>query len=299
MLIEIEQMVDLDQINPNEIIGESWAVFGDTIPKEQYNILSRVLKLLFAIDESMTEIVPLIIATLVNEDLDNQSKKLEMYHTINNVMLEQLDEMGIHLHDQYRGFEFLHLNQYLLEMLLDVSSLEDIYGLADKIIDPSVDNIERFMSVMNVLYNEDTLLELEYHIMDVDERLLTTIAGVLKNDDTLLEGVSDSTITRVKANMIFMDGTLGRQVVTNGSALEGSIRTFKQFFQKELAALSEDTSEEGIKNYVYNLVSLYLVSSVNTASIRDLLVDEFATLSEDIIQAVKIDAYLQQLVLDV
>lgn len=299
MLIEIEQMVDLDQINPNEIIGESWAVFGDTIPKEQYNILSRVLKLLFAIDESMTEIVPLIIATLVNEDLDNQSKKLEMYHTINNVMLEQLDEMGIHLHDQYRGFEFLHLNQYLLEMLLDVSSLEDIYGLADKIIDPSVDNIERFMNIMNVLYDEDTLLELEYHIMDVDERLLTTIAGVLKNDDTLLEGVSDSTITRVKANMIFMDDTLGRQVVTNGSALEGSIRTFKQFFQKELAALSEDTSEEGIKNYVYNLVSLYLVSSVNTASIRDLLVDEFATLSEDIIQAVKIDAYLQQLVLDV
>lgn len=299
MLIEIEQMVDLDQINPNEIIGESWAVFGDTIPKEQYNILSRVLKLLFAIDESMTEIVPLIIATLVNEDLDNQSKKLEMYHTINNVMLEQLDEMGIHLHDQYRGFEFLHLNQYLLEMLLDVSSLEDIYGLADKIIDPSVDNIERFMNIMNVLYNEDTLLELEYHIMDVDERLLTTIAGVLKNDDTLLEGVSDSTITRVKANMIFMDDTLGRQVVTNGSALEGSIRTFKQFFQKELAALSEDTSEEGIKNYVYNLVSLYLVSSVNTASIRDLLVNEFAPLSEDIIQAVKIDAYLQQLVLDV
>lgn len=299
MLIEIEQMVDLDQINPNEIIGESWAVFGDTIPKEQYNILSRVLKLLFAIDESMTEIVPLIIATLVNEDLDNQSKKLEMYHTINNVMLEQLDEMGIHLHDQYRGFEFLHLNQYLLEMLLDVSSLEDIYGLADKIIDPSVDNIERFMNIMNVLYDEDTLLELEYHIMDVDERLLTTIAGVLKNDDTLLEGVSDSTINRVKANMIFMDDTLGRQVVTNGSALEGSIRTFKQFFQKELAALSEDTSEEGIKNYVYNLVSLYLVSSVNTASIRDLLVNEFAPLSEDIIQAVKIDAYLQQLVLDV
>lgn len=299
MLIEIEQMVDLDQINPNEIIGESWAVFGDTIPKEQYNILSRVLKLLFAIDESMTEIVPLIIATLVNEDLDNQSKKLEMYHTINNVMLEQLDEMGIHLHDQYRGFEFLHLNQYLLEMLLDVSSLEDIYGLADKIIDPSADNIERFMNIMNVLYDEDTLLELEYHIMDVDERLLTTIAGVLKNDDTLLEGVSDSTINRVKANMIFMDDTLGRQVVTNGSALEGSIRTFKQFFQKELAALSEDTSEEGIKNYVYNLVSLYLVSSVNTASIRDLLVNEFAPLSEDIIQAVKIDAYLQQLVLDV
>lgn len=299
MLIEIEQMVDLDQINPNEIIGESWVIFGDMIPKEQYNILSSVLKLLFAIDESMTEIVPLIIETLVNEDLDTQSKKLEVYNTLNNVLLTQLDEMGIHLHEHYSGYDVLHLNHLLLAMLLEIGSIEDVYGLADNLLDTSVDSVTRLMSIMNILYTPEVLLDLEYHILDVDERLFTTIAGILKNDDSLVEGVSEETIKRVKANMIFMDNTLGRQVVTNGSAMEGNISTFKQFFQNELTTMAEDKSEEGIKRYVYNLVSLYLVSSVNTASIRDLLAFDLTFLSDDITHAMTIDAYLQQLVLDV
>lgn len=299
MLIEIEQMVDLDQINPVEIIGEPWAVFGDCIPKEQYNVLSRVLKLLFAISDSMTEIVPLIIQTLVNDDLDIQSKKLEIYLTLNNVLIEQLNEMGIQLHEEKSGYDNLHINLLFLEMLLDVGSIEDTYGLANSLLDESIDQPDRLMDIMAVFNTEDVTSELETHLLEVDERLLQTIAGVLKNDDTLLEGVSDSTIKRVKENMVYMDGTLGRQIVTSGSALEANINTLKSYFVSELEQLSQDTTDEGIKKYVYNLVSLYLVSSTNTASILTALTKDLTGLSEDILQAMKIESHLQHLVLDV
>ncbi|UYE93477.1 hypothetical protein [Shewanella phage FishSpeaker] len=299
MFIEIEKMVDLDSINPVEIIGEPWHVFGESIPKEQYNVLSGVLKLLYAIDDTMNELTPLIIGTLINEGLGIQSKKLEIYLTLNNVLNEQLEAAGIHLHEEYKGFEYLPLHTYLFAVLFEIGGLEDVYGLSDKLLNTEIDSVSRFEQLLQVFYTEEELEDVIYHVHDVSERLLTSVAGTLKNDDTLLEGVSDATIERIKANMLFMDDTLGRQIVTNGSALEGDIGTFKTFFKNELETLRLDTSEEGLKKYVFNVVSLYLVSNINTPTLLVKLAEEFAELSDDILQAMNIESYLKLLVLDV
>lgn len=299
MIIELEKFVDLDANIVLELIGAPWGEFSLSIPEEQYNVLNSSFKLLFCMLEETGELSALIQDTLQNPELETHPKKIELHNTALNSIISLLNDAGVYLNEGYDDYDYLPYLNNFLSMMIDLNITEDVYGLVDTLTDQDQATTDRFLFTYNCIHGEKDSDVIECMLEDVSENLLKNFVSVIRQDEFVAETISPLVKNRILNNKSFFTDTIGKEVVINNSAIEASIDSLKGFYQLELESLSKLTFDlPGAVQYVNNLISIYLVSSLNTDKLKEKLTKEINDISDDIITVTTLDNLLGSVKLD-
>lgn len=291
MLVEIEKYVDLDDNLPTELLGSYWEEFKLQIPEEQYNILDGTLKLILALSGDTTEIVTLIHNTITNH-MEPHAKKMEVYYTVLNTTLSLLEEAGIEIEDEHANIENFKYFSKLLQLLLEIGHIEDVYGLIETLDSSDTDNKDKLISCYCIIHGEEEEDKIQELVVDVSSVLIKTIKAALTDDEYYLESVSEEIVKRVRDNRWLFEGTLGREVLDSQTAIESDIKSLLNFYESELYDLNNsDNSETRIKHFT-NLLSLYMVSSLTNEQIKVKVDDYQTTYIGDIQESMLLDDVL-------
>lgn len=319
MLIQADEAILME---PDEdlgltVIGGPWREFKKTIPEVQAKVLVEALNLILLTDASnptQDEQVPLdadsVIARpgslvpyqignlLVDEMQEISERKLRVYEILLEAVINLVKQLGFSLNEEMIKAETLPAVCKIGHFLFEVQGYQDLIGMAGILQSRDIPPVERYVMCLHKYYGEDFETEVFYEILDdVSEMTLQTILNDLAGE-SLDATLPDSLIARVQANKNFLEGTLAWQHIRMNGQLGGTIESFLNFFQGDLAPLTVDLTGDNALAYLKELAGFYLISEVNSPIIKERLQVNIHNWVDDPLVLMQAESFINKLVLE-
>lgn len=276
------------------LIGGIWVDFKASIPDPQAKILTDGFNLILSdVPESLLQNV--ITEILVDETFDTPLKKKQIYELITNNIIDVLSRLGfiINLDEvtHERAEELIHVGKFFHEM----EQYEDVIGLGNILDSFDIPPVDRFLLIFQKYMGDDvSLVNYELLLQDVSEVTLKAIRDSLLTGD-VDEGIPANIIKRVRANRALIDGTLAYEHVINNGAVGSPVETYLGFFKTDLVKLLDYPSMDNQILYGKEVMALYLISELNSDTLREELLDLVNEITTDHLALLAIEKLIGQL----
>ena len=250
-----------------EELGDTWLSFKKCITDYNTNIFKESFNLI-KISLPETTLGMQINGVLINESLTVTEQIYEIRSMLITNIIDIAVQMGIKIDVDATTIDSLPILTNIVDAVYTLDGYEDLLSLSAILEDKDTHPVDRFISLLETIYNIDDLSYYENLIMEVSEYTLETIRLSLISPDATVE-VPNEVKTRVIANKAFLKDTLAAFHVTHGGNMGGSFATLLNTFQSDLPELRESDP----KRYIKELVGLSLLSDISNGG----LVDELST----------------------
>ncbi|QZA70576.1 hypothetical protein AH04_93 [Erwinia phage AH04] len=292
----MSDMIDLTNVDLGvENMGEMWVDFiarctphQATLFNESYNLIAISFPESF-IDNTLNQL-------FIDETLDTSELMAHVRVLLINTIIDALQMMGIIIDKDFIELNSLVELKSILDTIYLFDGLTDLLGLVEVLNNEEQDCKDRFIQVVEMTQPQYDISNAMYFIKEVSPN---TIRGILIGLNVIDEDDAtyvDHTIRdRIKANKVWLGGTLGGKHIIEGGGggqlIDGYLKIFMSDLAKDLATNPFD--------YLKNVLSLMLISALSDAAIygqfSSLVEDQTTTIEEaykamEIIKKVKLNA---------
>lgn len=292
----MSDMIDLTNVDLGvENMGEMWVDFiarctphQATLFNESYNLIAISFPESF-IDNTLNQL-------FIDETLDTSELMAHVRVLLINTIIDALQMMGIIIDKDFIELNSLVELKSILDTIYLFDGLTDLLGLVEVLNDEQQDCKDRFIQVVEMTQPQYDISNAMYFIKEVSPN---TIRGILIGLNVIDEDDAtyvDHTIRdRIKANKVWLGGTLGGKHIIEGGGggqlIDGYLKIFMSDLAKDLATNPFD--------YLKNVLSLMLISALSDSAIygqfSSLVEDQTTTIEEaykamEIIKKVKLNA---------
>lgn len=292
----MSDMIDLTNVDLGvENMGEMWVDFiarctpyQATLFNESYNLIAISFPESF-IDNTLNQL-------FIDETLDTSELMAHVRVLLINTIIDALQMMGIIIDKDFIELNSLVELKSILDTIYLFDGLTDLLGLVEVLNNEEQDCKDRFIQVVEMTQPQYDISNAMYFIKEVSPN---TIRGILIGLNVIDEDDAtyvDHTIRdRIKANKVWLGGTLGGKHIIEGGGggqlIDGYLKIFMSDLAKDLATNPFD--------YLKNVLSLMLISALSDAAIHgqfsSLVEDQTTTIEEaykamEIIKKVKLNA---------
>lgn len=292
----MSDMIDLTNVDLGvENMGEMWVDFiarctpyQATLFNESYNLIAISFPESF-IDNTLNQL-------FIDETLDTSELMAHVRVLLINTIIDALQMMGIIIDKDFIELNSLVELKSILDTIYLFDGLTDLLGLVEVLNNEEQDCKDRFIQVVEMTQPQYDISNAMYFIKEVSPNTIRGILiglNVIDEDDTTY--VDHTIRDRIKANKVWLGGTLGGKHIIEGGGggqlIDGYLKIFMSDLAKDLATNPFD--------YLKNVLSLMLISALSDAAIHgqfsSLVEDQTTTIEEaykamEIIKKVKLNA---------